>query len=798
MAESGDAVKVLVVSPTPTHPQDAGNRQRIFALLHRLRQYGHELHLCFIAREAVDEAHLRQMQQDWGQLTVLPYDRSEERKSLGAVFGIDDWFPASLVAGIERLAALERPDVVIAEYVFCSRALDCFDDTVLKVIDTHDVFSDRHLRLQELGLTPGFFFTTRAEEARGLDRADLVLAIQDEEAATLQAMTRAAVVTLGHLPPGIAPAPPQGEDARSIGYIGSPNPLNARAIGRCIEAMDPGRLAAADLRLRIAGGIPAEVGRDAPFVERIGRVERLNEFYGSLALAINPHEGGTGLKIKTIEALAHGVPVMGTGDAFLGLDAEEVFHAAASPAELAGFVMRFAEQPEFRLRVAEASRRVFERYRRRVEAQCAMFRDLDALRVRARRPRMLLVTDIAFWQECLGNQARIAGLIRGLRGEADIDLFMLRSLSAAEKAAAQQVLGARGRVFVHSAYPGAHRTQPSWIESSPSLSGFERRSFHRGAFTALEEHLQKHRYSGLLLEYLRLSYLRHARRAPALRIIDLHDIMSMRVEAFSRFGKKHFIQVSAREELGILSGFSLSLAIQAHEYRYLHALFPNAVLHLPHAIPSVARRRVRAEPLRVVFVGGDNPMNRDGLAWFLAQVWPCLGRHGAELHVAGAVCNALANAGPDVVRHGRVDDLPAFLSAADIAVNPVYYGGGLKIKTVEYLCYGIPSVLTLEAVFGIDDGEGEAYLLARSRAGFVEHLDRLLHDPELRSSISERAFTFGRRHFAGAAMRPGIATMAAMLRAVPGTEASCPAPRLRLPAPIGHTRGARLAPETLR
>lgn len=762
-------MKVLVISPTPSHPQNAGNRQRIFAMLSRLKQYGHQVHFCFIRREWVADDQLQAMRQAWDGLTLIPYDRKQERRSKGDVWGIDDWFLPSLTAEFTALAAQHQPDVVLVEYVFYSKALDFFPASCLKIIDAHDVFTDRHLRLKEVGLEPAFFWTNAEQERIGLDRADLVLAIQDEERGRLEELTRAAVVTLGFMPEVKGPLPPRSAAtavAPVVGYIGSGNPLNVQAVRHFLQGLDQPAMLAAGAALRIGGGAATALKELPPPAQPVGEVSDLAGFYAGLDLAINPHEGGTGLKIKTVEALAHGLPVIGTAEAFLGLEPEAAFHAAGSAAEVGHFVNRYLQEPAFQDEVAEASRRIARRYTDLVETQLAMFRSLEELRQRLRRPRLLLVTDIAFWHESLGNHARIAEQIRAARSYMDVDVFVFRSLAPKDRAALQRIVGARGQVFSFKAYPGSETRQPIWVEAAKLLAGFEHKSFSRQYFATLEEHLAQQRYDAVVLQYIRLSYLRHVRGMPELSILDIHDVMSLRVKNFALFGLDHFLKIEEREELSILSGFRFILAIQAYEYKYLNAVFPGQAIYFPHALSEVTRRSPPARPKRIIFVGGDSPMNRDGLNWFLQQVWPCFLDRGVELHVAGDVCKTIAQDHPNVVLHGRVDDLKGFLRQADLAINPVYYGGGLKIKTVEYLCYGIPAVLTLEAAFGVPGGEGEAYLLARSRGEFISHLDRLISDPELCRKVSEQAFAFGRRQFGPRALAPGLGAIAAMARAL--------------------------------
>jgi glycosyltransferase involved in cell wall biosynthesis len=119
-----------------------------------------------------------------------------------------------------------------------------------------------------------------------------------------------------------------------------------------------------------------------------------------------------------------------------------------------------------------------------------------------------------------------------------------------------------------------------------------------------------------------------------------------------------------------------------------------------------------------------------------------------------------------VFYHGEVADAAAFLAGLDIGVNPVFFGGGLKIKTVEYLSHGLPSVLSAEALTGIAGGAGTAYLLAEDRAGFITALAALVEKPALRARMGEAAQDFARRHFGPRALAPAMRLIAGLARGV--------------------------------
>ncbi|WP_439552664.1 glycosyltransferase [Falsiroseomonas sp.] len=762
-------MRILAISPTPSHPQDAGNRARIHAVLSALKAAGHAVHLCLLMRENPPPPALAAMRDAWDELVEVPHDRGREARSLGPLQAIDDWILPEAKAAFAALAARQpRFDLVLVNYVFLSRALTFFDHRTIKVIDAHDIFAGRAQALAAIGLENRFFATTAEEEAAGLDRADLVLAIQEEERRHFTLVTRAATATLGHLPVSNQPPPPPAE-ALSIGYIGSGNPLNTRALGRFLAALPPGEVAAAGGRVVVAGGACQGLA-PAPGLQLLGPVADPDMLYAEAGLVVNPHEGGTGLKIKTVEALARGRPVIGTAAAFAGLPAEHVFHAAPDAAAVARLARRWLASAAFRDEVAEASARLFHRYALGVGAARARLASPAGLASILDRPRLLMLTDVPWWRGSLGNQARIGAVVEATREEFDLDLFFTGDLPGAEREAARRALGRRGRLFTPR--PAGEAAMP-W-----GLTPFEKPRFDGAVMASLEAHLARNPPQAVMVQYLRLSWMRLARGMPKLTVLDTHDVMSLRAQNFRLFGQEHFIQIPVAEELKILDGFAQVMAIQAEEARWLEALLPGRVILAPHALPALLPARGSppgAQP-RIGFIGGDSPMNRDGLRWLLDQVWPAIQPLGAELHVAGGVCAEMPKGRPGVVLLGEVADQQAFLDGLDIAVNPVFYGGGLKIKTVEYLARGLPSVLTAEALFGIQGGAGTAYALAENRAQFVAALALLVQDRAARARMAEAAFTFGRRHFGPQALAPAIGTLAALARGVPRlAPASIPA-----------------------
>jgi len=328
-------MKLLIVSPTPTHPPTAGNRARIFSLAKNLGSLGHDVHFAWVTMEHGDadamKAHFKE------RLEILPYsrppildskiDRFRRRLLRGIgnersyIWRLDDWYDESASEEIRALHARHNFDAVLVEYVFLSRVLDALPDSVLKIIDTHDRFSNRHAQYLRAGKRPEWFSTTEADEKLGLRRADVVLAIQEEEAQFFSKMLcgKTEVVTVGHLL-DLSCQVSVGSAPRAV-FVGSSNSINADAANYFIRSVLPlVRSVRPDFQLILAGGVGAQVS-DAIGVQKLGHVASIQDAYAKGSLAINPVRMGTGLNIKTMECLAFGVPLVSTATGSRGLDA---------------------------------------------------------------------------------------------------------------------------------------------------------------------------------------------------------------------------------------------------------------------------------------------------------------------------------------------------------------------------------------------------------------------------------------------------------------------------------------------
>ena len=350
--------RILMVTPTLTNPAIQGNSARILAFGRELKRRGFDVEVLYYTLDAWTPEIEAQMRREWSRLHVLE-GRAHREQAYAAHWGLDDWCPAELVSQVRRLCAETPYQAVVVNYVWLSACLEMVNGP-LRILDTHDIFGDRARLAMEAGLEPSWYFTSPAEEARGFDRADIVLAIQDEERQAIAPRTKAPVLTVGHpvharflLDEFRSPSVAQ------FGYFASKNPWNIASIRALDDALAETHTSPAWL---LAGSICREplLLRSNPRI--LGLVDDPGDFYDLVDCVLNPMAAGTGLKIKTVEALAYGRPVLGTTEAYRGL---EIFHpsqAVPTIADLAQLIFDYTDSPRLRHDIGAASMRTYVSY----------------------------------------------------------------------------------------------------------------------------------------------------------------------------------------------------------------------------------------------------------------------------------------------------------------------------------------------------------------------------------------------------------------------------------------------------
>ena len=80
-----------------------------------------------------------------------------------------------------------------------------------------------------------------------------------------------------------------------------------------------------NLRVLVAGNISNAV-RHLPGVTYIDYVEDIGEAYARCSITINPLQDGTGMKVKAVESMSYGVPIVSTPRGLCGFSPDILHH----------------------------------------------------------------------------------------------------------------------------------------------------------------------------------------------------------------------------------------------------------------------------------------------------------------------------------------------------------------------------------------------------------------------------------------------------------------------------------------
>ena len=395
---------------------------------------------------------------------------------------------------------------------------------------------------------------------------------------------------------------------------------------------------------------------------------------------------------------------------------------------------------------------------------------------------LLVVTDRRFWRRSIGSEQRIANLVehRASRGGRVVVAYLGR-VSSRERLALDRFCVPFGQLEVRSRAGGlaeilasllaagratlsaglrapsrrgsADGTNPL-LRGTGSGSASARRAFVQGLLRELEPR-------AVIVEFLRLTPTVHPRpleRAGLTAyLVDTHDVLHQRATRFREGGAEPAIEVDARQEAEALATYDAVIAIHDGEGRTIRALLPErTVLVVSHglALPTPAPGFAPGpRPIRLGLLAGRDESNRAGLRWFLDSVWPKLvQRFGdrIELRVAGRICETWARRERGMQLIGALDSIGEFWPAIDIAINPVRFGSGLKIKNVEALAYARALITSPVGAEGLESAAPAGLQISITPDEWLGVLTHWIEDPAALAHTAQHGRAFAERHFSPA------------------------------------------------
>jgi glycosyltransferase involved in cell wall biosynthesis len=337
-------VRVLVLTTEVPFPRDGGGRIRTFETLACLTEIA-DVDLLAVAEDPAADAAARELAAALPRLSVAPPVRHPvhiRRKPLAlartlAIGLLRDqpylaakYESRAYQAAAADLVARRPPDVIWCDHLnVFPAARRVAGGVVPLVLDEHNVESDLFRRAA--GATGLLSAAARLEAGRAerferaaLAHANAVVAISEEDAVRLRELGGSPVFVV---PPSIGERVPERAPPRSgpvVVFLASlswpPNAEAARFLAR--EVLPRLRRIVPGAQLRIGGrglasGLAAELA--AAGAEVCGHVSDAVSFLRSGSVAAVAVLSGSGISIKTLDALAAGVPLVTTSVGARGL-----------------------------------------------------------------------------------------------------------------------------------------------------------------------------------------------------------------------------------------------------------------------------------------------------------------------------------------------------------------------------------------------------------------------------------------------------------------------------------------------
>lgn len=190
--------------------------------------------------------------------------------------------------------------------------------------------------------------------------------------------------------------------------------------------------------------------------------------------------------------------------------------------------------------------------------------------------------------------------------------------------------------------------------------------------------------------------------------------------------KKHsYLSLKPNEEAKALQRCQHIFAIQDNEAEFFRVLAPQNTIYTIYSEYPYHQQDI-VNNKRILFLSGKNEANLRGISHFIKFVFVQAKKQikDLELFIGGGICSVLnKDSMPEgVVLLGFIDKVEDFYRLGDVAINPVFEGTGLKIKTFESLSYDKILLVHPHSVEGIYNKNNAPLIVCHNDDEWVESI----------------------------------------------------------------------------
>lgn len=247
-------------------------------------------------------------------------------------------------------------DVAIVEYIELSNILEYLPSSTVTMLDTHDLVFERISSFKKNKIVYDGINLSKKDELEIFECYDYVLLIQKKDFEIVaKEMDSGRLLLVSH--PPFLEKTSVSKTCTQIGYVASPYQPNIDALTWFIDKVWQGVLKKYNLTLNVYGNIVASFNEPIKNIIFHGFVENLKTVYKGMDIIINPVRCGAGLKIKNVEALGLGIPLITTSHGASGMEdgVSKAFLIADKPKEFIEAFDIIINDFDFRTQMSQAA-----------------------------------------------------------------------------------------------------------------------------------------------------------------------------------------------------------------------------------------------------------------------------------------------------------------------------------------------------------------------------------------------------------------------------------------------------------
>ncbi|MDR1001445.1 MAG: glycosyltransferase family 4 protein [Clostridiales bacterium] len=381
-------MKALVVYPNNVYETGMGENARVMQILLALKEIGYVIdyygyknfwnNATFNSFAEQNSAGLidKLFLFDWAKCNDIPPTAPRHRYifkrilrrlrmlvSRGAKRYLGDWTRSNVCEHFQKIVHMGCYDAVILFYTYQANLLKTIDRAVKKIYFMEDsVFLQQYSfkNKDNANMTIGGLLD---EELERLSLFDEIFCISFDEKTMYEKFVERTIHFFPHIQSTATSKMTIGALGRrwDVMFLGYNNEFNVEGLKWFLNEVYP--KLNKKLRIVLVGSATKEISTKYENIDVIPFVPNLDEVYQNSKVSICPMFRGTGMKIKVVESMSRGLPVVCNARGIDGLPDKTMCGCMVTndPSEFAEYIILLLTDEEF---YQEKSRQVFEYYKR--------------------------------------------------------------------------------------------------------------------------------------------------------------------------------------------------------------------------------------------------------------------------------------------------------------------------------------------------------------------------------------------------------------------------------------------------